>query len=145
VGPDDRLLFLTGNIVWLLDRRFAVEEEVIVRTKELRRARDEARAANQAKSDFLATMSHENRTPLNGVISMVDHLLEKRFPADVREPLEIIAKSGGHLLSVINNILDYSKLEARKLTLEEPVRHGRRHSRRQRGVERSRRGQRLAA
>ena len=50
-------LFLTGNIVWLLDRRFAVEEEVIVRTREMRRARDEARAANKAKSDFLATMS----------------------------------------------------------------------------------------
>ncbi len=112
-------LFLTGNIVWLLDRRFAVEEEVIVRTREMRRARDEARAANRAKSDFLATMSHEIRTPLNGVISMVDHLLEEHPPAGVQEPLEIIAKSSEHLLSVIDNILDYSKLEARKLNLEE--------------------------
>ena len=112
-------LFLTGNIVWLLDRRFAVEEEVIARTEDMRRARDEAHAANRAKSDFLATMSHELRTPLNGVISMVDHLLERRPSLDFQEPLQIIAKSSEHLLSVIDNILDYSKLEARKLSLEE--------------------------
>ncbi len=111
-------LCLTVNIAWLLDRRYAVEEEVIVRTAEMRQARDDAREANRAKSDFLATMSHEIRTPLNGVIAMADHLLEKSLPDDQREPLQIIAKSSEHLLSVINDILDYSKLEARKLEFE---------------------------
>ena len=80
-------LFLTGNIAWLLDRRYAVEEEVVVRTAQMRQARDDARAANRAKSDFLATMSHEIRTPLNGVIAMADHLLEKTLAHDQREPL----------------------------------------------------------
>jgi len=111
-------LCLTVNIAWLLDRRYAVEEEVILRTAEMRQARDEAREANRAKSDFLATMSHEIRTPLNGVIAMADHLLEKKLPEDQREPLEIIAKSSEHLLSVIDDILDFSKLEARKLEFE---------------------------
>ena len=111
-------LFLTGNIAWLLDRRYAVEEEVVVRTAEMRQARDDARAANRAKSDFLATMSHEIRTPLNGVIAMADHLLEKTLPSDHREPLEIISKSSEHLLRVINDILDYSKLEAKKVEFE---------------------------
>ena len=96
-----------------------MEEEVIVRTHEMKRARDEARAATRSKSDFLAAMSHEIRTPLNGVISMVDYLMEKRPPPDCEEALEIIAKSSDHLLTVINDILDYSKLEARKLKLEE--------------------------
>ena len=111
-------LFLTANIAWLIDRRYAVEEEVLQRTAEMRRARDEARAASRAKSDFLATMSHEIRTPLNGVIAMADHLLENKLPPDQREPLEVIARSSEHLLAVINNILDYSKLEARKLEFE---------------------------
>ncbi len=111
-------LCLTANIVWLIERRFAVEEQVVARTAEMRQARDEAREANRAKSDFLATMSHEIRTPLNGVIAMADHLLEKSLPDEQREPLEIIAKSSEHLLRVINDVLDFSKLEARKLEFE---------------------------
>jgi signal transduction histidine kinase/HPt (histidine-containing phosphotransfer) domain-containing protein/ActR/RegA family two-component response regulator len=111
-------LFLAGNIVWLVDRRYAVEAEVRDRTADMRQARDEARAANRAKGDFLATMSHEIRTPLNGVVALADHLLEQEMPPEQRDSLKIIARSGDHLLRVINDILDFSKLEAKKFDLE---------------------------
>ncbi len=111
-------LFLFGNIAWLVDRRYAVEAEVVARTAEMRQARDEARDANRAKSDFLATMSHEIRTPLNGVVALADHLLDQDMPEEFRDSMKIIARSGDHLLHVINDILDYSKLEARKLEIE---------------------------
>lgn len=106
------------NIAWILQSRFAVEEEVVTRTAQMRQARDEAEAASRAKSDFLATMSHEIRTPMNGIIAMADHLLEGSLLPDQREPLQIIARSSDHLLHVINDILDLSKLEARKIEFE---------------------------
>ena len=111
-------LFLAGNIVWLVDRRFAVEAQVRARTAEMRQARDEARKAVRAKSDFLAAMSHEIRTPLIGVVAMTDHLLEQELTPQQRESLSIIARSGEHLQRVINDILDFSKLDAKKFTLE---------------------------
>ncbi len=111
-------LFLTGNIVWLVDRRYAVEAEVVARTAEMRQARDDAREAARAKSDFLAAMSHEIRTPLIGVVALTDHLLEQDPTPQQREQLAIIARSGEHLQRVINDILDFSKLEANKFTLE---------------------------
>ncbi len=111
-------LFLAGNIVWLVDRRFAVEAEVRARTQDMRHARDEARAAARVKSDFLAAMSHEIRTPLNGVVALADHLLEQDPTPQQRDSLAIIARSGEHLQRMINDILDFSKLDAKKFTLE---------------------------
>lgn len=111
-------LFLAGNIVWLVDRRFAVEAEVRARTEEMRQARDEARAAARVKSDFLAAMSHEIRTPLNGVVALADHMLEQDPTPHQRDALAIIARSGEHLQRMINDILDFSKLDAKKFTLE---------------------------
>ena len=86
---------------------------------ELVRARDNAEAANRAKSDFLANMSHEIRTPMNAVIGLT-HLMRR----DAQEPLQIerlgkVATAADHLLQVINDVLDLSKIDAGKLDLEQ--------------------------
>src|SRR5579871_5087659 len=85
----------------------------------LAKARDEAEAANRAKSLFLATMSHEIRTPLNGVLGMTQAMAMDELTPVQRERLEVVHASGEALLAILNDILDLAKIEAGKLELEE--------------------------
>jgi len=91
-----------------------LQEEMVER----RQAEDAAQAANRAKSAFLANMSQEIRTPLNGILGMVALTLDTTLDADQRDCLETAKASGEGLLTLINDILDFSKIEAGKLDLE---------------------------
>ena len=102
-----------------------LEQTVQQRTQELqknlqklKKAKETAEIANQAKSDFLSYMSHDLRTPLNGLLGYVQILQSKRdFPAKYLNEINVIGQSGNYLLSLINDLLDLTKIESKKLEL----------------------------
>lgn len=107
-------------ILSIMSRNLLIETEVAEKTRDLNRALDEAKAANSVKSLFLASMSHELRTPLNSIIGFSVRLLKSQEVRDqpkINRALEVIERNGRHLLNLINDILDLSKVEAGKMTL----------------------------
>jgi len=84
----------------------------------LKQAKMQAEAANEAKSQFLANMSHEMRTPLNAIIGFSRILMQEEFAEEHKEHIRMIYNSGGHLLGLINDILNISSIEAGKMNIE---------------------------
>jgi signal transduction histidine kinase/CheY-like chemotaxis protein/streptogramin lyase len=115
---------LAGGFRWRVSaieaRSRKLEIQVAERTKELKKAKEDAETANRAKSMFLANMSHELRTPLNAILGFSGMLVrEEDATADQQEKFAVINRSGQHLLSMINDVLDLSKIEAGRVVLQE--------------------------
>ena len=109
---------LTVSHEEIRQHRELLEERIRQRTEDLERAMRKALASSQTKSEFLANMSHELRTPMNGLLGMLDVVLDSNLSGEQKEQLEIAQRSAYSLLALLNDILDLSKIEAGKMMIE---------------------------
>ena len=119
--PDSDILELfdaIGSQIGLFIERREAEEKLVVYAHELEVARREAEDATKAKSDFLAIMSHEIRTPMNAIIGMTELVLLSKLSRSQQQHLQTVKLAADSLMNLLNDILDLSKIEARKLRLE---------------------------
>ena len=129
LGADGKAERMLGIIADITDSKLAaeelerhrhhLEELVAARTAELALAKEAAETASRAKSTFLANMSHELRTPMNAIMGMTDLVLRHTDDPKLRDQLSKVSQASQHLLHVINDILDISKIEAERMTLEQ--------------------------
>lgn len=112
-------LLTAGAITIVRQREFAALQKLEARNQELVTANIEKDQANRAKGDFLANISHEIRTPINGILGLADLMMLDSPRDEERERLKRIRNAGGSLLHVINDVLDFSKIEANEMTLED--------------------------
>ena len=117
------LMILLYYLAWSLRRTLQRQISTLkAREVELSKARDVAVLASQARSRFLATMSHEIRTPLNGIVGLPDLLRRAEDDSERAELIQVLETSGTHLLGIVNDILDFSRLESSSPVIrQEPV------------------------